>query len=57
MQNLNQLLARGEGADNKEDILFAMYQHVPNANSKNTRVKRRTTIMTISMAWSTQSTE
>ncbi len=29
MQNLNQLLARGEGADDKEDILFATYQHVP----------------------------
>jgi hypothetical protein len=29
MQNLNQLLARGEGADDKEDILFAAYQHVP----------------------------
>ena len=31
MQNLNQLLARGEGADDKEDILFATYQHVPDA--------------------------
>jgi hypothetical protein len=31
MQNLNQLLARGEGADDKEDILFAAYQHVPDA--------------------------
>ncbi len=30
MQNLNQLLARGEGADGKEDILFSAYQHVPN---------------------------
>jgi hypothetical protein len=29
MQNLNQLLARGEGADDKEDILFSAYQHVP----------------------------
>jgi hypothetical protein len=31
MQNLNQLLAQGEGADDKEDILFAAYQHVPDA--------------------------
>ena len=31
MQNLNQLLSRGEGADDKEDILFAAYQHVPDA--------------------------
>ena len=31
MQNLNQLFARGEGADDKEDILFAAYQHVPDA--------------------------
>jgi hypothetical protein len=31
LQNLNQLLARGEGADDKEDILFAAYQHVPDA--------------------------
>ena len=31
MQNLTQLLARGEGADDKEDILFAAYQHVPDA--------------------------
>jgi len=31
MQNLNQLLARGEGADDKEDSLFATYQHVPDA--------------------------
>jgi hypothetical protein len=29
MQNLNQLLAQGEGADDKEDILFAAYQHIP----------------------------
>ncbi len=28
MQNLTQLLSRGEGSDNKEDILFAAYQHV-----------------------------
>ena len=31
MQNLNQLLARGEGADDKEDIWFTAYQHVPDA--------------------------
>ena len=31
IQNLNQLLSRGEGADDKEDILFAAYQHVPDA--------------------------
>lgn len=31
MQDLNQLLSWGEGADNKEDILFAAYQHVPDA--------------------------
>jgi hypothetical protein len=31
VQNLNQLLSRGEGADDKEDILFSAYQHVPDA--------------------------
>ena len=31
MQNLNQLLSQGEGADDKEDILFAASQHVPDA--------------------------
>jgi len=31
MQNLTHLLARGEGPDDKEDILFAAYQHVPDA--------------------------
>jgi hypothetical protein len=31
MQNLNQLLARCEGADDRENILFAAYQHVPDA--------------------------
>ena len=29
MQNLNQLLARGEGGEDKEDILFSAYQHFP----------------------------
>jgi hypothetical protein len=31
VQNLNQLLAQGEGADDKEDILFSAYQNVPDA--------------------------
>ena len=34
MQNLNQLLARAEGADDKEDILFSAYQHVPDAECR-----------------------
>ncbi len=35
MQNLNQLLSHGEGADDKEDILSAAYQHVPDAEFRN----------------------
>jgi hypothetical protein len=31
MQNLNQLLSQGEWADDKEVILSAAYQHVPDA--------------------------
>ncbi len=31
MQNLNQLLSQGEGADDKEDILFTAYQHISDA--------------------------
>ena len=33
IKNLNQLLSRGE-ADDKEDILFADYQHLPDAESR-----------------------
>ena len=31
MQHLNQLFSWGEGADDRGDILFAAYQHVPDA--------------------------
>ena len=28
-QKMNQLVSRGEGADNEEDVLLAAYQHIP----------------------------
>jgi hypothetical protein len=36
MQNFNQLLARGEGADDKEDILFATYNMCQMPSSEST---------------------